>query len=70
MTGTPAASSPAQGATRRRVLISSTIGSTIEWYDFYLYSTAAALVLGPLFLRRDRGSRPESVPQPRWFRQS
>jgi MHS family shikimate/dehydroshikimate transporter-like MFS transporter len=36
--------------TRRRVLISSTVGSTIEWYDFYLYSTAAALVLGPLFL--------------------
>ncbi|MFF0591419.1 MFS transporter [Streptomyces sp. NPDC003781] len=27
----------------------STIGSTIEWYDFYLYSTASALVLGPLF---------------------
>ncbi|GAA4997450.1 MFS transporter [Pseudonocardia tropica] len=50
MTGTPAAASPDQGATRRRVLISSTIGSTIEWYDFYLYSTAAALVLGPLFL--------------------
>ncbi|WP_233221180.1 MFS transporter [Streptomyces carminius] len=27
----------------------STIGSAIEWYDFYLYSTASALVLGPLF---------------------
>ena len=50
MTSTPAAASSVQGATRRRVLISSTIGSTIEWYDFYLYSTAAALVLGPLFL--------------------
>lgn len=37
-------------ATRRRVLVSSTIGTAIEWYDFYLYSTAAALVLGPLFL--------------------
>ncbi|HEX6343742.1 MFS transporter [Umezawaea sp.] len=33
----------------RRALIASTVGSTIEWYDFYLYSTAAALVLGPLF---------------------
>ena len=33
----------------RRVLLASTIGSAIEWYDFYLYSTAAALVLGPLF---------------------
>ncbi|GHH88672.1 MFS transporter [Streptomyces sulfonofaciens] len=33
----------------RRVLLASTIGSAIEWYDFYLYSTASALVLGPLF---------------------
>lgn len=32
-----------------RVLLASTIGSVIEWYDFYLYSTASALVLGPLF---------------------
>lgn len=40
-------------ATRRRVLISSTVGSAIEWYDFYLYSTAASLVLGPLFLPSD-----------------
>lgn len=33
----------------RRVTAASTIGTAIEWYDFYLYSTAAALVLGPLF---------------------
>ncbi|MHC3470886.1 MFS transporter [Streptomyces sp. 7R007] len=33
----------------RRVLLASTVGSAIEWYDFYLYSTASALVLGPLF---------------------
>lgn len=33
----------------RRVLVASTVGSAIEWYDFYLYSTASALVLGPLF---------------------
>jgi len=31
------------------VTAASTIGTAIEWYDFYLYSTAAALVLGPLF---------------------
>ncbi|WP_307870553.1 MFS transporter [Saccharopolyspora endophytica] len=33
----------------RRVLWASAVGTAIEWYDFYLYSTAAALVLGPLF---------------------
>lgn len=52
MTSAPAASTSEQSATRRRVLTSSTIGSTIEWYDFSLYSTAAAPVLGPLVLAR------------------
>lgn len=33
----------------RRVLVASTIGTAIEWYDFYLYATASALVFGPLF---------------------
>jgi len=32
-----------------RVALASWIGTSIEWYDFYLYTTAAALVLGPLF---------------------
>src|SRR6202165_145160 len=32
-----------------RVAIASWIGTSIEWYDFFLYATAAALVLGPLF---------------------
>jgi metabolite-proton symporter len=31
------------------VALASFIGTSIEWYDFYLYGTAAALVLGPLF---------------------
>lgn len=34
---------------RRWVLISTAIGSIIEWYDFYIYGTAAALVFGKLF---------------------
>jgi metabolite-proton symporter len=32
-----------------RALVASTIGTTIEWYDFLLYSTAAGLVFGRLF---------------------
>lgn len=32
-----------------RVLFASLVGTTIEYYDFYLYGTAAALVFGALF---------------------
>lgn len=34
---------------RARVLFASLVGTTIEYYDFYLYGTAAALVFGALF---------------------
>src|SRR5690242_9502884 len=30
-------------------VIASTVGTTIEWYDFFLYGTAAALVFPDLF---------------------
>jgi MFS family permease len=33
----------------RRALIASTIGTTIEWYDFLLYGQVTALVFGKLF---------------------
>ncbi|RCW45959.1 putative MFS family arabinose efflux permease [Halopolyspora algeriensis] len=33
----------------RRVVLSSYLGSTIEFYDFLLYATAASLVFGPVF---------------------
>ena len=33
----------------RPVILASFIGTTIEWYDFFLYGTAAALVFGRLF---------------------
>jgi len=33
----------------RRALIASTVGTTIEWYEFLLCGTVSALVFGPLF---------------------
>jgi MHS family shikimate/dehydroshikimate transporter-like MFS transporter len=32
-----------------QVALSGLIGATVEWYDFFLYGTAAALVFGQLF---------------------
>jgi hypothetical protein len=39
----------------RRAVIASTIGTTIEWYDFFLYSTVTELVFAKLYF-------PESDP--------
>src|ERR1700760_4028357 len=39
----------------RRAVIASTIGTTIEWYDFFLYSTVTGLVFAKLYF-------PESDP--------
>lgn len=33
----------------RKVAIASFVGTTIEWYDFFLYGTASALIFGRLF---------------------
>ena len=33
----------------RKAVIASTIGTTIEWYDFFIYGNAAGLVFGRLF---------------------
>jgi MFS family permease len=47
----PASSAAVVGAppNLRTVALGSMIGTTIEWYDFYLYATASALVFKPLF---------------------
>ena len=37
------------GALVRRILVSSVVGTAIEWYDFFLYATASALVFNKLF---------------------
>ncbi|MBO0827177.1 MAG: MHS family MFS transporter [Streptosporangiales bacterium] len=33
----------------RRAVVASTVGTTIEWYDFFLYGFASATVIGPLY---------------------
>jgi len=33
----------------RRAMLASTVGTTIEWYDFLLYGQVTALVFGPLY---------------------
>lgn len=33
----------------RRILFASLVGTSVEFYDFYIYATAASLVFGPLF---------------------
>lgn len=34
---------------RRKVVVASLVGTAIEWYDFFIYGAAAALVFGPQF---------------------
>jgi metabolite-proton symporter len=36
----------------RRAVIASTVGTAIEWYDFFLYSTVTGLVFAKLFFPR------------------
>ena len=36
-------------AHQRRAVLASTVGTTIEWYDFFLYGTAAALIFPKVF---------------------
>ena len=33
----------------RRVVVGALVGTALEWYDFFIYGTAAALVFGQLF---------------------
>jgi metabolite-proton symporter len=52
LTASTAASAPASPSLLRKVVLASMIGTTIEWYDFFLYGTAAALVFNKLFFPR------------------
>jgi metabolite-proton symporter len=37
----------------RRAVIAATVGTTIEWYDFFIYGTAAGLVFGKLYFPQE-----------------
>jgi MFS family permease len=46
--GPTAARSPSSRE-RRRVVLATVVGTTVEWYDFFIYASAAGLVFGQLF---------------------
>ena len=39
-----------------KLVLASVVGTAIEFYDFYIYATAAVLVLGPLFFPKGNGA--------------
>ncbi|HEV7825232.1 MAG TPA: MFS transporter [Mycobacteriales bacterium] len=49
MSATRTVTDPAMRVHRRRAVVASTVGTAIEWYDFFLYGTAAALVFPAVF---------------------
>ena len=47
---------PSLAASPQRVAFASAVGATIEWYDFFLYGTAAGLVFNKLYFNGLSGS--------------
>jgi MHS family shikimate/dehydroshikimate transporter-like MFS transporter len=46
-----------QSAALRRIDLSGIVGTAVEWYDFFTYATATALVFNRLFCPSDATSR-------------
>jgi metabolite-proton symporter len=51
-----AAGAEAERTAMGKIVLASLVGTTIEFYDFYIFGTAAALVFGPMFF-------PKSAPE-------
>lgn len=49
MTTTPPTMTRTHAVNQRRVAAATLIGTTIEWYDFFIYATIAGLVFSQLF---------------------
>ncbi|MCV7631347.1 MFS transporter, partial [Micrococcus luteus] len=48
----PAATAPARDRREERKVIAGTVvGTTIEWYDFFIFAQATALVFAALFFQ-------------------
>ncbi len=47
--GAAAINTQIASADEKKVLVATLVGTTIEWYDFFVYAQAAGLVFGPLF---------------------
>jgi hypothetical protein len=42
-----------KSAELRKAVIAATVGTTIEWYDFFIYGTAAGLVFPQLYFPKE-----------------
>ncbi|RDV12725.1 MFS transporter [Arthrobacter sp. RT-1] len=49
----PQTTLPGQRPGVRRYVVASLVGNALEWYDFFLYATASAVVFGRLFFPAD-----------------
>ena len=47
--GEPHAETAPPASSVRRIIVASLVGTSLEWYDFFIYGTAAALVFNKVF---------------------
>lgn len=50
-TSPAAAETTSSRSDQRRVVMATIVGTTVEWYDFFIYASAAGLVFGDLFFK-------------------